>query len=222
MSHVLKMLRSLLPRESARFDLALTRGLFLLAVAVFWLPLPWGAAISPPIFAAYARASLFALSLILVVTLVARLACDSVGDSRSGFLQLLQMTGVTPAKWLALRWLQILIGFVGVWAIRLPLVLGLVGALAYVARRGAFGALNKRGPVSVETAVPLGERRSLVVVAVEGRRLLLGLTPASVSMLVELNPVAPAQGATQGATQDATPGATSVLAPFEQELNKRT
>lgn len=94
------------------------------------------------------------------------------------------------------------------------LVLGLVGALAYVARRGAFGALNKRGPVSVETAVPLGERRSLVVVAVEGRRLLLGLTPASVSMLVELNPVAPAQGATQGAAP--------VLAPFEQELNKRT
>src|SRR6188768_2051916 len=89
------------------------------------------------------------------------------------------------------------------------LVLALVGALAFVARRGGFGALNKRGPVTVETAVPLGERRSLVVVAVEGRRLLLGLTPASVSMLVELNPVAP--------TQSETP----VLAPFEQELKKR-
>ena len=90
------------------------------------------------------------------------------------------------------------------------LVLALVGGLAYVARRGAFGALNKRGPVSVETAVPLGERRSIVIVAVEGRRLLLGLTPSNVSMLVELNPAAPAQSAAP------------VVAPFEQELQKRT
>lgn len=90
------------------------------------------------------------------------------------------------------------------------LVLALVGGLAYVARRGAFGALNKRGLVAVETAVPLGERRSLVVVAVEGRRLLLGLTPSNVSMLVELNPVAPPRSEAP------------VVAPFEQELQKRT
>jgi flagellar protein FliO/FliZ len=88
------------------------------------------------------------------------------------------------------------------------LVLALVGALALVARRGGFGALTKRGPVSVETAVPLGERRSLVIVSVEGRRLLLGMTPANVSMLLELGaaPAADAQGAQ----------------PFEQELKKRT
>ena len=90
------------------------------------------------------------------------------------------------------------------------LVLALVGALAYVARRGGFGNLNKRGPISVETAVPLGERRSLVVVAVEGRRLLLGLTPSSVSMVAELNAAAPA------------PSEAPVVAPFEQELKKRT
>ena len=88
------------------------------------------------------------------------------------------------------------------------LVLALVGGLAYVARRGAFGALNKRGPVSVETAVPLGERRSLVIVAVEGRWLLLGLSPSHVSMLVELSPVALSEA--------------PVVAPFEQELQKRT
>ena len=90
------------------------------------------------------------------------------------------------------------------------LVLALVGALAYVARRGGFGALNKRGPVTVETAVPLGDRRQLVIVSVEGRRLLLGLTAASVSMLVELDAAAPPAGTTP------------VVAPFEQELNKRT
>jgi flagellar biogenesis protein FliO len=36
--------------------------------------------------------------------------------------------------------------------------------------------------------VPLGERRSLVIVAVEGRRLLLGLTPGQISMVTELGP----------------------------------
>jgi flagellar protein FliO/FliZ len=66
------------------------------------------------------------------------------------------------------------------------LVLGLLGALAWAVRRGAFASLQQRGPVTIETAVPLGERRSLIVVAVEGRRLLLGLTPAQVSFVTEL------------------------------------
>jgi flagellar protein FliO/FliZ len=66
------------------------------------------------------------------------------------------------------------------------LVLGLVGALAWTARRGGMASIKKRGPISIETAVPLGERRSLVIVSVEGRRLLLGLTPAQVSMVAEL------------------------------------
>jgi flagellar biogenesis protein FliO len=34
--------------------------------------------------------------------------------------------------------------------------------------------------------VALGERRSLVIVSVEGRRLLLGLTPTSMSLVAEL------------------------------------
>jgi flagellar biosynthetic protein FliO len=79
-------------------------------------------------------------------------------------------------------------------------VLALVAALAWVARRGAFGALKVRGPLAIETAVPLGERRSLVIVSIEGRRLLLGLTPAQVTMVTELGP---------GGT-------------FEQQVNART
>jgi len=74
------------------------------------------------------------------------------------------------------------------------IVLALVMALAWFARRGALGALGRKGRyIDVETAVPLGERRSLVVIAVEGRRLLLGLTPASVSLVTELDraPVSP-------------------------------
>jgi flagellar protein FliO/FliZ len=70
------------------------------------------------------------------------------------------------------------------------IVLGLVGALAWFARRGAFAAI-RRGPraITVETAVPLGERRSLVIVSVEGRRILLGLTPGQISMVTELGPL---------------------------------
>ena len=71
------------------------------------------------------------------------------------------------------------------------IVLVLVGALAWVARRGQRLRGSGVGP-SVESAVSLGERRSLVIVAVEGRRLLLGVTPASVSLVTELQPV-PAQ-----------------------------
>jgi flagellar biosynthetic protein FliO len=70
-------------------------------------------------------------------------------------------------------------------------VLALVAAMAWLVRRGAFGALRGGSrAISVETAVPIGERRSLIIVAVEGRRLLLGLTPGQISMVTELDPVA--------------------------------
>jgi flagellar protein FliO/FliZ len=68
-------------------------------------------------------------------------------------------------------------------------VLGLVALCAWLARRGAFGPLGRKAPgtVRVETAVPLGDRRSLMVVSVEGRRLLLGLTPQQVTLVTELD-----------------------------------
>lgn len=66
-------------------------------------------------------------------------------------------------------------------------VLALVAALAWLVRRGAFGALRGGNrAITVETAVPIGERRSLIIVAVEGRRLLLGLTPTQIAMVTEL------------------------------------
>lgn len=68
-------------------------------------------------------------------------------------------------------------------------VLALIALCAWLVRRGAFGALGRRSPsaVKVETAVPIGDRRSLMVVAVEGRRLLLGVTPQQVTFVTELN-----------------------------------
>jgi flagellar protein FliO/FliZ len=69
-------------------------------------------------------------------------------------------------------------------------VLALVALCAWLVRRGALGSLGRRGPsaVRVEAAVPLGERRSLLVVAVEGRRLLLGVTLQQVTLVAELGP----------------------------------
>jgi flagellar protein FliO/FliZ len=75
------------------------------------------------------------------------------------------------------------------------IVLGLVAGLAWLARRGAFAKLARANrPITVETAVALGERRSLVIVAVEGRRLLLGLTPGQISMVTELSPKRTGEG----------------------------
>ncbi len=69
--------------------------------------------------------------------------------------------------------------------------------LAFVAVAGllacavwGLGRLNgaRRGTqaVSIESAVALGDKRSLVIVAVEGRRLLLGVAPGGVSLVTEL------------------------------------
>lgn len=74
--------------------------------------------------------------------------------------------------------------------VSLVVVIGLLAAFLWALRRGLFhtGALSGRSPVAVETAVALGDRRSLVVVSVEGRRLLLGATPGSLTLITELKP----------------------------------
>jgi flagellar protein FliO/FliZ len=67
-------------------------------------------------------------------------------------------------------------------------VLALIGGLAWLVRRGTLSLPGRRGPQAllIESAVPLGDRRSLVIVSVEVRRLLLGLTPTQVSLVTEL------------------------------------
>ncbi len=79
--------------------------------------------------------------------------------------------------------------------VAVSVVLVLVAGAAYLVRRGALGRLAGSGAIVVETAVTLGERRSLVIVAVEGRRLLLGLTPTHMSLVTELGVDRPAEGA---------------------------
>ena len=71
----------------------------------------------------------------------------------------------------------------------LAVVLGLLAGLAWLLKKGVL-ARRGTGALAIETALALGERRSLVVVAVEGRRLLLGLAPNNVSLVTELGPAA--------------------------------
>ena len=69
----------------------------------------------------------------------------------------------------------------------LGVVIALLAVGGWALRRSAPFRRSAKS-VTVETAVSLGERRSLVIVAVEGRRLLLGLTPMQVSLVAELGP----------------------------------
>ena len=75
-------------------------------------------------------------------------------------------------------------------AVSLAAVLALLAVLVWALRRGSLrlSGLAPRGSISIETATSIGDRRSLAIVSVEGRRLLLGLTPATVSFLTDLGP----------------------------------
>lgn len=93
-------------------------------------------------------------------------------------------------------------------------VFGLLGALAWAARRGRLGFLGRQpSHVRVEATVPLGDRRSLMVVAIEGRRLLLGLTPAQISLVTELGSTPPFAAALARAGQGSADPSTSTDAP---------
>ena len=70
----------------------------------------------------------------------------------------------------------------------LVFVLGLIGLLAYLLRRGVISLPGQRAArsLSVETALSLGDRRSLVIVHVDGRRLLVGVAASQISLVAEL------------------------------------
>ena len=70
----------------------------------------------------------------------------------------------------------------------LAAVLVLLTAFVWALRRGSLrlSRLAPRGTMFVETAMSMGDRRSLAIVSVEGRRVLIGLTPASISFIADL------------------------------------
>jgi flagellar protein FliO/FliZ len=84
----------------------------------------------------------------------------------------------------------------------LAVVLGLLAGLAWLLRRGVL-ARRGTGLLGVESALALGERRSLVIVTVENRRLLLGVSPGGVSLVTELQRPATFEQAVARATGEA-------------------
>ncbi|QOC21195.1 flagellar biosynthetic protein FliO [Wenzhouxiangella sp. AB-CW3] len=79
-------------------------------------------------------------------------------------------------------------GHLGRTALGLLLVLGLVFALAWAARRSGLAGLSTRGndgPIRLLAQRSLGARERLVLVEVDGRKMLLGVVPGRISRLDE-------------------------------------
>ena len=80
----------------------------------------------------------------------------------------------------------------------LAAVIALLAGLVWALRRGSLrlSALAPRGTITIETATAIGDRRQLAIVTVEGRRVLVGMTPTSISFITDLGarPVADGDG----------------------------
>ena len=72
--------------------------------------------------------------------------------------------------------------------IGLVAVLVLISLLAWLLRRGfiKLPGQGAKGSMLLDGTLQLGERRSVVVVQVEGRRLVLGVTSTQINLLAEL------------------------------------
>jgi flagellar biosynthetic protein FliO len=84
-------------------------------------------------------------------------------------------------------------------------VIALLAATLWLLKRGTGRSRGGRG-FAIEAALPLGERRSLAIVSIEGRRLLLGLAPNHVSLVTELSRAAAFDEAVSRATGESAPG----------------
>jgi flagellar biogenesis protein FliO len=86
--------------------------------------------------------------------------------------------------------------------VSLGAVLALLAVFVWALRRGSLklSSFAPRGAIAIETAMALGDRRSLAIVGVEGRRLLIGLTPTTISVLTDLTPT-PSTGAPLAAAE---------------------
>jgi len=98
----------------------------------------------------------------------------------------------------------------------LLLVLGLLAAGVAVLRRVRGATLGGRMPIRVLATASLGSRQNIVVVEVEGRRLVVGVTPGGMELLADLS----ASGGPGGDTADGTARTpeTGADSPFARAL----
>jgi len=112
-------------------------------------------------------------------------------------------------------------------ALALGGVLGLILLLQRASRRwgGAFGAGRSGERIQIVAQRTLGPRLSLALVEVQGRTLLLGVSPQGIRHLADLDPAPrPEQMPPAGSERSGAPAAeTAPAAPpdFEGELNRR-
>lgn len=96
----------------------------------------------------------------------------------------------------------------------LIVVLGLLAVGVAVLRRVRGAALGGRMPIRVLASASLGSRQNIVVVEVEGRRLVVGVTPGGMELLADLTAAGP-----DGDAADAAGGrAAAPESPFARAL----
>jgi flagellar biosynthetic protein FliO len=67
-------------------------------------------------------------------------------------------------------------------------VLALLAGFVWLLKRGSIklSGFAPKGTIHIESATALGDRRQLAIVTVEGRRVLVGMTPTTISFITEL------------------------------------
>lgn len=101
---------------------------------------------------------------------------------------------------------------------RLLLILGVILALGWMARKLVHRRLQSGRGLQIEGGLALGTRERLVVVQVNGERLLLGVTPGGISLLHRLDqPLQESPSATPAAA-----GEGSAFAERLREIMKRS
>lgn len=121
MSRIFKILRSIQYRQANRLDLSLFRAVFVLLV------MGWGVSST---LVSFSRGSVnlgatmlwwfYPASILLLASLAGRLNRETVGDTTSGYLSLISLTGTTNTQWTMIRFVQNWIGFISVWVVRIP------------------------------------------------------------------------------------------------------
>ncbi|MGL5758607.1 flagellar biosynthetic protein FliO [Plesiomonas sp.] len=115
---------------------------------------------------------------------------------------------------------------IGMVLLSLLLVLGLIIGLGWLAKRLRL-PFHSKGSIQIEQQQALGQRERLLIINVEGQRLLIGVTPQNISLLsildsmqergAETNSVTPKNGTSVESTKTVTTTNASLNA-FAQQL----